>query len=438
MYALTTFLLLCSVSVSSQTSFAYVTALFSEDYKTAVEVLGISLRQTGTIMDTVVMVTDSIGEDVRDELKGYGWKLFEVEEMSVNKYSIPKRWRKNLTKLQLWEMTEYHRIIYLDADMIVLKNIDHLFNCPGPICAAMDVPIPIKFNAGLLVLSPNSSIYGDMLQKWNNTSDFSDVEQGFLNYYFHIETMTNILPFKYNAHAYATMRNVMFDTEDVHVIHYTTFKPWIWYSFPLGDLGYIWENLETRLPNIPTSIIPWIIFLSIFPIILVILVQYLARVFYSKEKARTVTLSRWQRTVLSVMFCSCGIYIPFQLIPMRFPYLMGWTLVYEWAAILFWLPLIPELISSFKTGSRFSAPRFHFKMLWWVVLLFAVPLGGLYIVTLYVVMCPSNPIWLRGIVFYTPLFLAFVVSLLLSQVAPHITYHLGKETSRDGPIQFEP
>lgn len=32
------------------------------------------------------------------------------------------------TKLRMWEMTEYKRLVYLDADMVVLHNIDHLFS----------------------------------------------------------------------------------------------------------------------------------------------------------------------------------------------------------------------------------------------------------------------------------------------------------------------
>jgi len=435
------FLLINSFLFSSQNSHAYVTALFSEDYKTAVEVLGVSLQQTRTKVDMVVMVTKSIGQEVRNELKEYGWKIFEVEEMSVNKRSIPARWRKNLTKLKLWEMTNYNKIIYLDGDMIVLKNIDHLFTCSKPLCATIDVPIPTKFNAGLLVLSPNSSTYGDMLEQWNNKSDFSDVEQGLLNYYFDMDTVAGVLPFKYNAHAYANMRNVMFDIEDVHVIHFTTFKPWNWYSYPLGDLGFLWENLETKLNTEHSTTNFWTIFiLSMIPIFLVFVVQHVARMFYCKEKAKTITLQRWQRTLLSVLFCGAGIYLPFQLIPTRFPYLMGWTLVYEWAVIMFWLPLIPELTSSFLTGLRFSSPQKfpHFLSFWWVLCLFITPLGILYAVIFYVVAFPSHPVWLRGIVFYTPLFLAFLVSLLFSQFAPHITYQIGKETSREGPIQFEP
>ena len=51
--------------------------------------------------------------------------------------------------------------MYIDADMIVLHNLDHLFAYPE-LSAAPDFYMMLGFNTGLLVLEPNSLIFEDM------------------------------------------------------------------------------------------------------------------------------------------------------------------------------------------------------------------------------------------------------------------------------------
>lgn len=78
----------------------------------------------------------------------------------------------------MWEMCEYARLIYLDADAIVQKNIDHLFSLPGAeqgafyavgdcfggresaeergACCFHDPgAVPAYFNAGIYVMTPS-------------------------------------------------------------------------------------------------------------------------------------------------------------------------------------------------------------------------------------------------------------------------------------------
>ncbi|CAG8770483.1 28234_t:CDS:2, partial [Dentiscutata erythropus] len=62
------------------------------------------------------------------QLEAVGWIMKEVER-------IPVPWNGNLsdkfvdqfTKLQIWSLTEFNSIIYIDSDAIVLQKIDNLF-----------------------------------------------------------------------------------------------------------------------------------------------------------------------------------------------------------------------------------------------------------------------------------------------------------------------
>ena len=80
------------------------------------------------------------------------------------------------TKLRMWEWEgEFERLVYLDADMLVLKNIDHLFDLPPGFYAAPDCAAgrrtqaerddcallrpagqrPHYFNAGMFAMAPS-------------------------------------------------------------------------------------------------------------------------------------------------------------------------------------------------------------------------------------------------------------------------------------------
>jgi len=47
---------------------------------------------------------------------------------NVDPATVHPRWKDQYTKLLMWNMTEYTRIVYIDADALVVKRIDELFD----------------------------------------------------------------------------------------------------------------------------------------------------------------------------------------------------------------------------------------------------------------------------------------------------------------------
>lgn len=43
----------------------------------------------------------------------------------------PLELHKTLNKVYLWSLSQYDRVLYLDADTLVPANLDHLFLLPG-------------------------------------------------------------------------------------------------------------------------------------------------------------------------------------------------------------------------------------------------------------------------------------------------------------------
>ncbi|KAK7695164.1 hypothetical protein QCA50_002354 [Cerrena zonata] len=59
-----------------------------------------------------------------------------------------------LTKLHVFRLTQYSKIIFLDADVLPIRPLSHLFTLPHEFAAVPDVGWPDIFNSGVLVLSP--------------------------------------------------------------------------------------------------------------------------------------------------------------------------------------------------------------------------------------------------------------------------------------------
>ena len=51
-------------------------------------------------------------------------------------------WGMSLNKMQIFNMTQFKKIIFLDADTLIFKNIDHLFGPEYPMFTGTSPPIP--------------------------------------------------------------------------------------------------------------------------------------------------------------------------------------------------------------------------------------------------------------------------------------------------------
>jgi hypothetical protein len=78
-------------------------------------------------------------------------------------------------------LTEYERVVLLDADNLALRNMDELFLC-GEFCAVF--LNPCIFHTGLVVLKPSLTVFQDMQEKLWKLYSFDAADQGFLTSYY--------------------------------------------------------------------------------------------------------------------------------------------------------------------------------------------------------------------------------------------------------------
>ena len=62
------------------------------------------------------------------------------------------------SKLHAWRLEQYSKCVFLDADTLVLRNVDELFE-REEISAASDVGWPDLFNSGVFVFSPSQATF---------------------------------------------------------------------------------------------------------------------------------------------------------------------------------------------------------------------------------------------------------------------------------------
>src|SRR6185369_13155735 len=109
---------------------AYVTVMSHGDgYAPGVEALGSSIKASGTREPMVVMVTPDVSAGVRARLAMQGWWIREAEPLrneGPHVRPLFPRFVHSFAKLRGWQLTEFDRVVLLDADTLVLKNVDEL------------------------------------------------------------------------------------------------------------------------------------------------------------------------------------------------------------------------------------------------------------------------------------------------------------------------
>ncbi|CAK9072896.1 unnamed protein product [Durusdinium trenchii] len=226
----------------------------------AVQTLASSLRCTGTkYLPMLVLHTDQVSSTTVARLASDSSLKLKAVETIANPHStdVPGWVNSGFTKLRVWEQEEFAKLVYIDADCLILENIDELF---ASVCPAFcpDVFPPDKFNAGVMVVEPSRSVFQEMLQQIDRLPSHDGGDTGFLNSFFpdwFRWPAEQRLPFRYNA-----LRTMYWFTHSnpgywkslapVKVLHFCSSpKPWD-PEAKKGDLEQIWwqHYLKSQVP----------------------------------------------------------------------------------------------------------------------------------------------------------------------------------------------
>ena len=230
-------------------SFAYVTLVTNADYAMGAAALARSIRRTQASADIVVLHTGGVDAIALSPLEALGCRLVPVNLLPLSDAFNARHDRSNLhaaapftkgrkpafhspldnfCKLRLWQLVEYERCVFIDADALVLRNIDRLFGYPE-FSAAPNVYESLadfhRLNSGVFIAKPSLVTFDAMLQQLDRPDAFwRRTDQSFLESFFPdwhgLPVFMNMLQY-----VWFTMPE-LWDWKSISILHYQYEKPW--------------------------------------------------------------------------------------------------------------------------------------------------------------------------------------------------------------------
>ena len=226
---------------------AYITILSTENYLDGVKVLLYSMKRVKSRLPLFVLLPEEL-KHLKPRLVKWGVFVIIAKAISIGKFEGQNNrqyWNNTFFKLRIFELTQFEKLVYIDNDVILLQNLDHLFACEH-ITAVQGGKLVYHWedlNSGLMVLRPNEEDFQGLLRvvpivcehKIRENCGYGD--QDVISYYFkHVHRVwpeEHRLDETYNGmirciHELA----VHYGYNNMKVVHFIgEKKPWM-FSFP--------------------------------------------------------------------------------------------------------------------------------------------------------------------------------------------------------------
>ena len=238
--------------------FAFVTVLWGTSSKHCLDalVLGMSLRLVRTQHDMVLLHTSDVPSCWLQVLQRF-WELRLVrhlESRGLYNGGSGGRFEHVFTKLHVFNLTDYDKVVLLDGDMILLKNVDHLFKREAPAAlrrhAGADFgdderingedfwnhrgELSNGINAGVILLEPSRADFQIMCKEISDEGHCEHSvsgmpEQDYLTRYFVDRWRSLGVQYNFQLHQVAftnrrrleTCTRLVTEYEDIFIVHFS-------------------------------------------------------------------------------------------------------------------------------------------------------------------------------------------------------------------------
>lgn len=161
------------------------------------------------IPNIIIMATPDVKFEALASMRKLGARIKWIPTVRVPTAHLGhERYATCPSKIHLWRLTEWKRVVYYDSDMFFLQSpvlCEHLCPMDAPVCAVLD-PYVISldpqnthhyFNSGFMVIEPSLKQFLQLQEKVQMAQHDRFSDQGFLN--LMLQNMTVILPEKCNV-----------------------------------------------------------------------------------------------------------------------------------------------------------------------------------------------------------------------------------------------
>jgi lipopolysaccharide biosynthesis glycosyltransferase len=251
-----------SKAKKNTSSRAWITYANNDFYFEKSLILFQGLEKVGSIYDFLLLVPEDYHPQQKIPLNIRIEKVKPLDQEGES--HITPRYSVCINKIYVWLFTQYEKVGWLDSDMIIMKNIDSLFDidfnenailaASGCLCNVFQNPrlntTPEKcpfvnasnvyMNTGLFIVKPDPAIFQELLvQDYNRPFPEQDV----FNDVF--QNKICFLPSTYNYMSHLEFIHPEIDGTDVSVFHFTYGKPWESDGRPIYQKYYnAWRELS--------------------------------------------------------------------------------------------------------------------------------------------------------------------------------------------------
>lgn len=237
---------------------SYVCVLSTDNYLDGVLVLNENLQRIKSNYPLLCIINENISSKTRNILTYFGIMYKEMKNIKYSENSNSERYvnygynkgylKNTFDKLNIFSLVEFEKIVYLDSDLLILENIDNLFNYPHLSCPR-DLPFNMtKFNSGVMVLEPNIDDFKELKERAIEASKENRKisDQDIINEYF----LDKITPLDYGY-------NMVREISEVYVSYFDGV-----FKCPINrrGVGYFLENTpENKIIHYIGKIKPFMI-----------------------------------------------------------------------------------------------------------------------------------------------------------------------------------
>jgi len=264
--------------------YAYVTIHYEgtardDEYVVGVRTLIRSIKMSGTLNDIIVLCSPNVREESKESFIREGAIIKQVENIANPYKDDPARRRYyqhrfdgTLNKIHIWNLTDYERVLYLDADTIVIHNTDEIFNC-GHFCATF--MNNLAFHTAVLVVKPDVVEFQRLIDGLKVMESYDGADQGFFVSFFNdlknapyfdaskgeSNAPMNRLYLGYSMnHIYFYEKSSwdhgyrVYQFRDLPIPAYImtypitpVAKPWYWWTYIFLEMNWLWDSYRMEL-----------------------------------------------------------------------------------------------------------------------------------------------------------------------------------------------
>lgn len=165
-------------------------------------------------------------ENILKDYKNVRWKFYQLGNFDIEKYGIPN-WRgSQIANVRLFfqeflDLSGVDKLLYLDADTIIVNDLANLMTYDGVINASLDINLRRRlkntglsqcFNSGVLLIDTQKWIDEEIEKQIvdfcfsHDISKFKLPDQDVINY--GLTDYINKIPFRYNINPFAFLGNL--------------------------------------------------------------------------------------------------------------------------------------------------------------------------------------------------------------------------------------